>query len=349
MPIPTPQYRRSINSAQILCRLGTDHGIPLALLLKGTDINPAMLHDSAAEIEASQEMRMIHNLQACGRHIPGLGMEAGQRYHLTTYGIWGFALASSPTVRSAIDIALRYVHLTFTFAHYSVHEKNGDALLSIDDSTIPEAVRTLLLERDLVGVRNLFVEALGMTVQAKYIHLRMPRPAYADAMLALFGQMPLFDQAQNCVAFDASLLDFPLPQANEHTKHMCETMCRELLQRRRARQGLAGRIRDRMLQMPIELPDMETIATEFHMTSRSLRRHLDKEGTSFRALSDEIRETLAEQLLRDGLTVEEIAGRLGYTESSSFTQAFKRWKGMSPKAYRVSQGGSSRVNRTAEE
>ncbi len=349
MSTPSTQYRRSTSSAQIFCRLGTDHGIPLPQLLAGTGISPEMLQDSAAEIEAEQEMRVIHNLCGAASHISGLGMEAGQRYHLTTYGIWGFALASSPTVRSAIDIALRYVHLTFTFAHYSVREKDGDALLLIDDSHIPEAVRTFLLERDLVGVRNLFIEALGMIVPAKYIHLRMPRPAYAEAMLELFGQMPLFDQAQNCVAFDASLLDFPLPQANEHTKHMCETMCRELLQQRRARQGLAGRIRDRMLQMPIELPDMETIATEFHMTSRSLRRHLDKEGTSFRALSDEIRETLAEQLLRDGLTVEEIAGRLGYTESSSFTQAFKRWKGISPKAYRVSLGGSARVNRTAEE
>lgn len=294
MSIPSPQYRRSINSAQILCRLGTDHGIPLALLLEGSGISPEMLHDSQVEIEAEQEMRMIHNLRAASSQIPGLGMEAGQRYHLTTYGIWGFALASSPTVRSAIDIALRYVHLTFTFSHYSLREKDGDALLLIDDSHTPEAVRTFLLERDFVGVRNLFIETLGMTVPAKYIHLRMPRPSYAEAMLEIFGQMPLFDQAQNCVAFDANLLDLPLPQANEHTKHMCETMCRELLQQRRARQGLAGRIRDRMLQMPIELPDMETIAMEFHMTSRSLRRHLDKEDTSFRALSDEIRETLAE-------------------------------------------------------
>ena len=64
MPTPSPQYRRSTSSAQIFCRLGTDHGIPLSQLLAGTGISAEMLQDSAAEIEAEQEMRVIHNLCA---------------------------------------------------------------------------------------------------------------------------------------------------------------------------------------------------------------------------------------------------------------------------------------------
>lgn len=42
----------------------------------------------------------------------GAGLEAGLRYHLTTYGIWSFALLSSRTVRDAHAIAMQFVDLT---------------------------------------------------------------------------------------------------------------------------------------------------------------------------------------------------------------------------------------------
>jgi AraC-like DNA-binding protein len=59
---------------------------------------------------------------------------------------------------------------------------------------------------------------------------------------------------------------------------------------------------------------------------------------SFRGLLDEIREQLAEELLvTGGLPVAEVAGRLGYLEVSSFSQAFRRWKGVGPRAYRARQ------------
>ena len=69
--------------------------------------------------------------------------------------------------------------------------------------------------------------------------------------------------------------------------------------------------------------------------TRSLRRRLSEEGTSFRQLLEEVRQTLAEELLATGgLTLEEIAERLGYGEVSNFTHAFKRWKGLAPRQYR---------------
>lgn len=80
---------------------------------------------------------------------------------------------------------------------------------------------------------------------------------------------------------------------------------------------------------------MESLAAQLHMTSRTLRRRLDAEGTSFRQLQDEVLGTLAEELLRStALRLEEIAERLGYGEVSNFIHAFKRWKGVSPGQFR---------------
>ena len=55
----------------------------------------------------------------------------------------------------------------------------------------------------------------------------------------------------------------------------------------------------------------------------------------FRALVEEVRQMLAEEFLRlPGMKIEEIAARLGYAEPASFIHAFKRWKNISPHAFR---------------
>jgi AraC-like DNA-binding protein len=78
----------------------------------------------------------------------------------------------------------------------------------------------------------------------------------------------------------------------------------------------------------------DQVASALHFNVRTLRRQLADEGTTFRALVEETRQLLAEELLATGrLTIEEIADRVGYAEASSFVHAFKRWKGVAPRRY----------------
>ena len=78
------------------------------------------------------------------------------------------------------------------------------------------------------------------------------------------------------------------------------------------------------------MPSMGQVARELAVAERTLHRQLAAEHTSFRALVDEVRETLAVELLGNNLTVEEVARRLGYSETAAFTHAFKRWRGHPP-------------------
>jgi AraC-like DNA-binding protein len=43
---------------------------------------------------------------------------------------------------------------------------------------------------------------------------------------------------------------------------------------------------------------------------------------------------LADRYLRDGVSIDETAFLLGYSEASAFQRAFRRWTGGSPAAYR---------------
>jgi AraC-like DNA-binding protein len=85
-------------------------------------------------------------------------------------------------------------------------------------------------------------------------------------------------------------------------------------------------------------PTLEQIAPRLHMSSRTLRRRLDEEGTSFRQILGEVRRELASRYLMEGrLSVGEIAFLLGFSEPSAFHRAFKQWTGHAPHAYRALQ------------
>lgn len=83
--------------------------------------------------------------------------------------------------------------------------------------------------------------------------------------------------------------------------------------------------------------DQERIAREIGMSSRTMRRKLADEGSSFQQVLDEcrMRQAVFEFRTRPDLSIAQIALRLGYAEHSNFTRAFHRWSGISPQAFRA--------------
>lgn len=148
-------FRRGNGSVRILVQLGQEHGLTIDQILQGSSLTQASLDDLKGEIEATDELTVIANLVRLLPHVPGLGIEAGARYRLTTYGIWGYALISSPTLLSAAQTALRYLNLTYAFTHISMQTANGVTAFTLGDLEVPAEVRRFVVERDAVGLRVL--------------------------------------------------------------------------------------------------------------------------------------------------------------------------------------------------
>ncbi|WP_375738498.1 AraC family transcriptional regulator [Pseudomonas boanensis] len=336
MPQP-PRWpsRRSAISVQLMTQFGLDHGLSIEHCLANTGLDWRLLADPSAEVAASQELQLLRNIAQGLGHLPSAGLEAGQRYRLNTYGIWGFALLSSPTYRSAAQLGLRYLDLTYAFHRIRLDEDGDEAHLVFDDKDVPEDLRTFTLERDVAGALSVQRDLTNAKLPLLGARFRIPAPTDLAPYRDLLGLTPQFNAEDNRIIISRRLLDLPLPGANPQVALHCEEQCRVLLARRRERGGLSGRVRDRLLALPGLGADMEQLASELHMTSRTLRRRLEAEGTSFRGLLEEVRQTLAEELLAStGLSLEEIAERLGYGEVSNFLHAFKRWKGVTPGRYR---------------
>ena len=99
--------------------------------------------------------------------------------------------------------------------------------------------------------------------------------------------------------------------------------------------ALLGQVRWVMLAGSGGFPGVEEVASEMHMSSRTLKRKLQQLGTSYQKLLDDLRKGLAvEYLTQSGRSVDDIALALGYSDASNFARAFRRWTGKSPSDYR---------------
>ena len=332
-------FPRGVASVALMTGYGVEHGVPVAALLRGTELTETRLHDPDAQIDARTELAVIRNLM---RELdrPAMGIELGRRYRITTFGIFGFACVSSPTLAEAIDFALRYLELSFTFCLPVTQWEDGEFIGRVYDDAVPADVRQLLVERDVTAMHQVMNDLLGRHLALLRAEFRFPRPSYADRIAEITVATPQFGCPDNLVAIDPAILDQPLPQANEHTLAICLAQCRDLVHRRRARTGIAAEVRARLvpgsgldgLSAP---PGIDSVAAALNMSTRTLRRHLDAAGTSYRALLDEVRQALAEEMLTTTpLSVSDVAIRLGYAEASTFIYAFKRWTGRTPAAYR---------------
>lgn len=146
-----------------------------------------------------------------------------------------------------------------------------------------------------------------------------------------------FGADTNQIRFPAMLLDLALPaQANPPVSDVRQ-LTRSIVSKRRET-PLVDRLSQMVLRdLNTEAIEQERLAREMGMSSRTLRRKLTEQGSSFQQVLDEcrMRQAVFEFRVRPDLSIAQIALRLGYAEHSNFTRAFHRWSGISPQAYRA--------------
>ncbi|MEP5763478.1 MAG: AraC family transcriptional regulator ligand-binding domain-containing protein [Halieaceae bacterium] len=84
-----------------------------------------------------------------------------------------------------------------------------------------------------------------------------------------------------------------------------------------------------------ELPSFDALTGLLNMSPRTLRRRLEKEGTSYQRIKDNARRDVAISLLsRAHMTVSDVAEQVGFSDPSAFHRSFKKWTGLAPGEYR---------------
>lgn len=328
-------FTRSAASARLAIEFGQEYGLAAAALLAGTRLSFEQLSDPNVELSANQELAVIRNLLRQLKYMPGLGLKLGMRYHFSAYGIWGYGLISSATLGDALALALRFMPLTYAYTRITFHEEGELGIITFGEPDLPIEMRRFLVERDMAAATVLLQETAGSDFALSRLTLAAPT-THAHIISRIGGVRPEFGAAANMLAFKLSWLSKPLPQADASTLTMCQQMCRQLLERRRTRMGTAMLVRE---YLGVARGGMEQnlaqLARLLNTSERTLKRRLKEEGTSFRILLAAARGDMAQELLQDAsLTLTDIADQLGFSDLSSFSQAFKRWYGIAPSQFR---------------
>ncbi|WP_223423547.1 AraC family transcriptional regulator [Alcanivorax limicola] len=324
--------------AQVMVNFAARYGVDAETCLLGTDITVAQLRDADALISREQEMRLIENLILALPQVPALGFELGMQYNVATFGIWGFALRTSRTLREGIERSLRYLPLSTAYCRFWSVIDEHELAFCADPGAIPQHLRQFLLERDTGTSVNLLTELSLSGIRALGLEYEGPAPAHAARIEALCGIAPRYGSTRNAIVLRREDVEIPLPMYDAHLVCLLEDQCRAQLKRRQVG-GVAGQVRQLVLGSLGLVASIEDVAQHISMAPRSLRRRLEEEGTSFRDIVEAERRQLAVQLLESTqMKLDEIALQLGYGDTASFTRAFRRWFGQAPGEYRKLSG-----------
>jgi AraC-like DNA-binding protein len=162
---------------------------------------------------------------------------------------------------------------------------------------------------------------------------------------ARFFSAPVrFACGENALVLPTPRLDTPCVRADPALLAVLDRYAADRLARAPQTHTLADRVRTTLAEQLVGTePGVARLAARLRMSVRTLNRTLAAEGTTYRALLDQLRHELAARNLADDrVSIAEIAFLLGFSELSSFYRAFKRWTGCTPVEFRQDRAAPGR-------
>jgi AraC-like DNA-binding protein len=334
-------------SFPLMMEIMREQGIGDESILKNTGLEAAQLAEESTLISFLQALKFVRNVLRHSRRAD-IGLSIGDRFHISTYGVLGYAMMSCGTWADALALGRRFhqVASSLTNIDLDVDERHG-TLTYIATPFYPEFadIEPFTMEKlfaSLVAVGRSVLQEPAYPSLVSFTHAE---PAHAKAYQAIFRCPIEFSARENRFEMDLARLRQPLLAANEVCAAMGRRMCEEHLGRyEQSDDSMRHKVTDLLLAAPYSMPDMEAVAGSLHISSRTLRRLLQTENTTFQNITGEIRHDLSKQYLRNShLSLDEIAHMVGFTESTNFRRAFKRWQGVPPASYRRAQKLSAQL------
>ena len=324
---------RNVDSVRIVLNFGLELGMTRSEILEGSEISCEQLFSAEQSVESWQELRVIANIVEHCQRPRLVGIELGKRYPFTSYGIFGYAILSSTTLRNAFGFGTRFLDLTYVFSRLALSVKGKKFSVSFNTDVSGQSGEAVMY-RDLFATLNIFSDLYAGRLLPIDIHLKAHALSAEEQQAIshyehLIEGSVFYSSRENCFSGKIELLDAPLPKGDEHNARTSERLCLALLEKKRSMLTLSSKVRD-YLKNEGASSSMEQFAQEVGMTTRTLHRKLGCEGVSWRTLRNLVLTDMAEDLLAQDLSVKEVAIRLGYEDPANFSHFFKRIKGYAP-------------------
>jgi AraC-like DNA-binding protein len=307
-----------------------DLGVPAEAVFGGTGIDPSLLTPDA-RIPLDTLIALVERAARVSA-VPDFGLRLGLRFRMEFHGPIGALMVSAPTLGVAMTDFVTWQRGYSSGAITYVHPWGDDVALgfALCAGTLTASAH---FYDAILGVALRMVEELtGGRVRPVEAHLCHRAPA-AHTLRA--GRVPLrYDQPRTCVILPGASRDFPLP--GHDPARRAEIAGRIAAVMEPYTPSTSARVRGALRKrLMFDSAVMADVAGEMQMHPRTLRRHLADEGTTFEHLRDDVRLSVARELLTlTDLDVGEIAAALAFASPGVFSDSFRRVQGTSPSVWR---------------
>jgi AraC-like DNA-binding protein len=144
-----------------------------------------------------------------------------------------------------------------------------------------------------------------------------------------------FEAPATRLIFDAETLDFPLVMADPAALALARAECERALEALGGVRGITTRVRALVMKDEGGVRTIDEVAAMLATSTRTLKRRLAGEGSSFsEVLEGEQRARAIAMLGDEARSIAEIASIVGYSDVANFNRAFRRWTGETPASRR---------------
>lgn len=268
---------------------------------------------------------------------PGRGMSAG------AFRMMCYAIIHCDTLHKAIRRLIEFIEIFYDVEMQLCMTHHGDTV-TISYPHYRESIMSRGQAGEAYGLalwHRFFSWLIGLPIKLDAVRLVSAEPGNPDSYTRLFGARVEFGCPVNGIDFKHRFLELPIAQNEASLRDFLRTAPYQMMvepQQAQSSELIANVRRVMGYDLSQGFPSFEDVASQLNMSAPTLRRHLRKEGVSYQGLKDGCRKEAAiAYLSRPELSVSAVAALMGFTDPSAFHRSFKKWTGLTPGQYRLSE------------
>ncbi|WP_374470430.1 AraC family transcriptional regulator [Phenylobacterium sp.] len=329
-----------------LFRYAVGRGADPAALTAGSGVDPAALEDPDQRVPFEAYVALMRAAKSLTGD-PALALRYAEHVDFSEVSVVGLLTLASRTMLEALEQMNRYGRLAVEVdgvapaADRFVLSRDGEAVWLTDTrqgpNLFPELTETTF-GRMACGPR-----AMGMVPFVLAVEVTHPDPGYPEDYRRVFEAPVTFGAPRNALRLNPAFLDAPVGRLPVYVFGVLSDRAAALLRKLESAETVRGRV-EALLMPVLHRGDigMEDVAARLGVSRQTLFRRLRAEGVTFEKVCDELRHRLAlHYLANPKVSINEAAYLVGFSEPAAFSRAFKRWTGLSPRAFRAGGPGEA--------
>ncbi len=314
-----------------------DENVDKAALLRPMGIDLESPVDPSLMVTDTEYYAFLERLAAVDGKPTTIPLRAGAAMRCDDYGAFGLAWKSAVDLRGSYARAERYARVLTNVSTYRVERAEGGAFMHLHRQGERRLGLRLSNEATIASIVSISRQASSRDFSPRAVYFKHPAPDDLADHEAYFGCPIHFDSDRDALFVSSEALQAPNKLGDESISGFFDTHLESELSKLEDDSSLDRRVQIRITRVLSEgVPAISDVAKHFGMSGRTLQRRLSERGFSYQTLVDESRRRLAKRLLQETeYSLAEVAFMTGFSEQSSFTRAFKRWAGQTPRSYRI--------------